>query len=435
MVNVRKAVVSGLIKVEKNGWSNLLVNSVLQEVGFDTQSRSFAVHLFYGTLERRYTIDALIDHFAKKGINKLDIEIKNILRSALYQVFYMDSVPTSAAINEAVSLCRVFKKSSATGFVNAVLRKAIEHGLITEFASEEERLHIQYSVSMPIVKILLLQYKEQAEEILNTFFTTPKVVIRVNTLKTTKDELANYFKKLQIETEESKIENGLVLYYKGDFTSLKPFQEGLFHVQGEASQWCIETANIKPKSTVIDLCTAPGGKSATIAQYMENTGVLICADKSEARLKLAQNLLSRLGISNVNFITNDGSVHTEAIEPADTVICDVPCSGFGIIAKKPDIRFKELIDIEDLYETQRNILQTASRYVKEKGSLVYSTCTINKKENEEQIEHFLAKNENYEIIAPKTVIVGAEITEFGTVLLPNRTQTDGFFVAVMKRMW
>jgi len=435
MANARKAAVSGLIKVENSGWSNLIVNSVLQEVGLDVQSRSFAVHLFYGTLERRYTLDALLKLFINKDISKLDIEVINILRSALYQIFYMDSVPTYVAVNEAVSLCRVFKKSSATGFVNTVLRKSTEHGLINEFNSEEERLHIQYSVNKPIVNMLLSQYKEDAEGILKSFFVPQKIIIRVNTLKITKDELINYFKKLQIEVEESKIENALVLYYKGDLTKLEPFQEGLFHVQGEASQWCIQAAEIVPNSTVIDLCAAPGGKTATIAQYMENTGTLICADKSTSRLKLAQTLLSRLAVSNVKFIINDATTFSEKIDAADTILCDVPCSGLGIIAKKPDIRFKNLEDIEELYETQRNILLTATKYVKIHGKLVYSTCTINKKENEDQIKWFLSKNENYEVVIPKYVMAEAEITKFGTVLLPNKTQTDGFFVAVMKRMW
>ena len=435
MVNVRKAVITGLIRVEENGYSNLLLNSVLQEVGSEQKSRSFAVHLFYGTLERRYTLDAVLNLFLKKHIETLDIEIRNNLRCALFQVFFMNSVPIAVAINEAVELCRAFKKSSASGLVNAVLRNAAKHGMVTNFTTEKERLHIQYSVNMPIIELLLAQYNEECESILQSFFEEPQTTIRINTLKTNKKTLINDFKKLQIHVEESKIENALVLYYRGDITKLAPFQEGLFHVQGEASQWCIQVAGAKPYDKVIDLCAAPGGKSATVAQYMGNTGVLISADISEGRLKLTEGLLKRVGVENAVLFQNDAKVYTENFQEADVVLCDVPCSGIGIISKKPDIRFKALNDIEELYALQRNILQTAAKYVKIGGRLVYSTCTINKEENEKIIEDFLLTNTKFELTEPNCPVEGAVHSKFGTILLPNRTKTDGFFVAVMERIW
>ena len=435
MDRVRRSVVIGLINAEKTGYSNLLLKGVLHGAGEEERSRAFAAYLFYGVVERQYTLDAALAPFLKKPIGKMDAEVRAILRSGLYQIFYMDGVPARAAVNEAVELCRAMGKSSAAGFVNAVLRRAGEAGVPQNFPSEQERLSVLYSISPAIAGLLFSQYGAEAEEILAASFLRPKVAVRVNTLKITPPQLTARFKAEGVSAEPGRVANSLFLNAPGDITALPSFQEGLFHVQGEASQYCALSAGPKPGEKAVDLCCAPGGKSATMGQLMENSGVLFCRDVSAGRLKLAEELLGRCGVTIAHFLAKGAEKPDPSLENAQVVLCDAPCSGLGTLSKKPDIRTKTLSDIQTLYKEQRAILQTAAAYPVVGGRLVYSTCTINQKENENVVEDFLGRNKNYRMKPLAPPFENALDTGFGTLLLPNRTGTDGFFIACLERLW
>ena len=435
MDKVRRSVAIGLVNAEKNGYSNLLLGGVLQGAGADERSRAFAAYLFYGVLERQYTLDALLAPYLKKPLKKLDPEVRAVLRSGLYQALYMDSVPQRAAVNESVELCRDMGKGSAAGMVNAVLRRAVQAGLPDRFASEEERLSVLYSVHPAIAALLLQQYGTETEEILAASFERPAFAVRVNTLKTDSEALMRRLAQEGVQARPGRLDDCLLLENVGSVSELASFREGLFHVQGEASQCVVRLLCPAPGHKAVDLCCAPGGKSATLAQLMEDQGALYCRDASPGRLTLAQTLLERLGVSIASFSVGEGQQFAPAFTDADAVLCDVPCSGLGTMAKKPDIRQKDLSDIDALCAVQHGILHTAAAYPRVGGHLVYSTCTINRAENQDVVRAFLKEHENYRMVSAILPFPGAIHGDFGTLLLPNRAGTDGFFMACLERLW
>lgn len=435
MNDPRRAAVAALMKQEHNGYANLVLRHALDDFDGTARERAFFSAVFYGTVERMVTLDWLLQKFLKKPLARLDAPVRAILRSGLYQARYLQSVPVHAAVNEAVALTRRMGKASAAGLVNAVLRRAAAVELSGErFSTETERLSITYSVSPQIAQLLLEKCPAQCEGILRASFAQPPLCVRVNTLQTSLPALEAAFAAEGVSVRRGSVPNSLYVSYQGDIAAHPLFLGGAFHVQGEASQLACAALGPKPGDTVLDLCAAPGGKSATLAQHLQNSGVLIACDAAKNRLPLVQKLWARLGVRCGEVRQNDASEFCAGLPMADAVLCDVPCSGLGVLAKKPDIRLKTLESLPELIRLQRAVLETASRYVKPGGRLVYSTCTLHPDENEGVVRAFLAAHPDFCSRPVETVLSGATKDDNFLTLYPQNTGTDGFFIALLERL-
>lgn len=435
MNKARYTAARALLECEDNGYSNLVLAARLRQKDLDARDRAFVTALVYGTLERGILLDELLDRCSQRPLKKLDPAVRVILRSGLYQCLYMDGVPARAAISEAVELTKRFGKSSAAGFVNAVLRKAC--GIDPEtlnFEDETRRQSVLYCVTPQILTLLKSAYPAQWEQILRAGFDRPAQAVRVNTLKTTADGLQAKLQKRQVEAEPGALRDCLILDGKGDMTALPEFREGLFQFQGEPSQCAALAVKAKPGEHIVDLCAAPGGKSALLAAEMENRGTLDVCDAQASRLEQAKKNLARWGAACAAFHCIDAAVYRPEFAGADAVLCDVPCSGLGILAKKPDIRTKDLKGLEELIRLQRRILETAARYPRHGGRLVYATCTLNPDENEKQIARFLQTHTEYRAVRPQLPEKYQAGDEKMVTFLPQSGQTDGFFIAYLERL-
>lgn len=435
MDDPRRAAAAALMKQERDGYANLVLRHALD--GFDggARERAFFSAVFYGTVERMVTLDWLLQKYLTKPLAKLDAPVRAILRSGLYQARYMDSVPVHAAVNESVALTRRMGKASAAGMVNAVLRRAAGAALSGEqFSDETERLSVTYSVSRPVARLLMEKCPSQCEEILRASLIGPPLCVRVNTLQTDAAALEAAFAAEGVRTRRGSVPDSLYISYKGDIAAHPLFAAGAFHVQGEASQLACAALCPKPGDTVLDLCAAPGGKSATLAQYLRGKGRLIACDAAQNRLPLVDAMWSRLGIRCGETRRQDASVFCAGFPAADAVLCDVPCSGLGVLAKKPDIRLKTLDGLPELIRLQRAILETAARYVKPGGRLVYSTCTLNPDENAGVVRPFLDAHPEFCPREAELVIPGTTTDDKFLTLYPQNTGTDGFFIALLERL-
>ena len=432
----RKLVVDGLLKVEKSGFSNLVLPSLLKDSRLSSQDKAFISNLFYGTIERKITLNYILQSFISKPLKKLDKEVLAIMQSGLYQILYMNSVPSFAAINQAVSLCSSFKKTSAKGLVNAVLRKAADFDISTaKFKTETEKMSVLYSISEEIVDIVMADYPDTYTDILAGMLNTPLLTININTTKISTEEYTSCLEKAGVKYKATALENCLEITSGGAVTDLPGFDDGYFFVQGITSRYAISQAGIKKGDNILDLCAAPGGKTFAAAIYLDNTGSIVSCDPNPSRLVLIENGAQRLGFTNISTLENLGQNYRKDLANKDVIICDVPCSGIGIIPKKPDLRYKKLDDINQLCQLQQDILCTAARYIKTGGRIVYSTCTINKAENEKQITQFLQKYENFRLAEQSCPVSGARNDNNMVTFLPHTTKCDGFFIAVLEKVW
>lgn len=434
-MNARGVAVQALVKQEQDGYSNLVLDAVLKKAQLPARERGFASAIFYGVVERQITLDYCLSQCVTKPLKKLDAPVRAILRSGLYQAKYLDT-PVSAAVNESVKLTRSFGKSSASGFVNAVLRKAI--AIQPERATlknEAERLSILYSAGLPVVKVLMNAWPEDAEEILKVSFQRPAVAVRPNPLRCTAQQLKELLEQDGCTVQDGGVPGSLLVQFTGSPADTDAFRKGLFHVQGQSSQAAALSLGAQPGHKAADLCAAPGGKTLTIAQQMGGEGQLFSRDAAANRVPLIEEAVHRCGLKNVTVSHWDASQFDPALEGCDRVLCDVPCTGLGTLAKKPDIRYKDLENLDSLHRLQREILNTASRYVKPGGRLVYSTCTIDPRENTEIVRSFLAENEQFRLCEPALVPEGAVLEDHMMTILPNKTPGfDGFFIATLERL-
>ena len=428
-MNARQVAMSVLLKNERsNQYSNIAIDHALNASGLSSADKALVSAIVYGVTERRITLDYYISSLSSRSIDTIDAEAMCALRMGIYQLIYMSKIPPHAAINETVSLCR----KSYSGFVNAILRSYTRLDspipLPSPAESAEKYLSVAYSVCLPLAEKLISVFGfERAERFLEASFETPKNSLRVNTLKTTREELMDHIDSSSI-SEISPV--GLKIV--GSVRELWGFDEGLFFVQDEASQICVGAVGATEGDTVIDACSCPGSKSFGMAIDMKNRGKILSFDLHKNKLSLINSGALRLGIDIITTDAHDGKIFIPELEGgADKVLCDVPCSGFGVIAKKPELRYKDPALSAALPEIQLAILANCSRYVKYGGTLVYSTCTVFPEENEENVARFLKEHTDFEL----------QGFEFGSVscasgmlsLYPNVHHTDGFFVARMKR--
>lgn len=434
MADARRAAVTALMKQERDGYSNLVLKSALAHFPGDARDKAFAAAVFYGVVERMVTIDYCLNLCLKKPVETLDPAVRAVLRAGLYQLRWMDGVPAHAAVSESVRLCRALGKSSAAGLVNAVLRRADSiDPAACRFASEDERMRVVYSVSPSVLECLKASLGGDTERYLKAQSEPPRLCVRVNTLKTTPAALRAAFESEGAAVGQGFDEACLYPALRGDVASHPLFQEGHFHVQSEASQYVCALLNAKPGETVLDVCAAPGGKSATIAQYLKNEGRLIARDAAGSRVPLIEQTLRRLGVTCAETACADASVPDASVQ-ADAVLCDAPCSGLGVMAKKPDIRCKDVSDLSGLIDTQKKILSAASKCVKRGGRLVYSTCTVNRRENEEVVRSFLKENPDFSPGCVPFAPEGARVDGCCVNFYTFDIKTDGFFTAIMERL-
>ena len=431
MSNARQTAYELLLKTELSGaYSNIALDGALEKTKLRPKDKAFVTALFYGVLERKLTLDYIIRAYSKTEYDKIDKGVIQLLRMGLYQILYMDSVPESAAVNETVSLCT----KSSKGFVNAILRSFIRGGSKIEYEGLDEygKLSVMYSCPKWLVKMWCGRFGVPATEgMLKASFGRPPLYAKVNTLKCTADELIAELKAEKITARRNKLLDDCVEIDRiSGVETCNAYRKGLFHVQDISSQICCKIVKPVVGETVIDMCAAPGGKSFSMAEAMSNKGRLLSFDLYDGRVSLLKEGAKRLGINILEAYVNDATVYNEKIPQADKVLCDVVCSGLGVIRRKPEIKYKPKTDIMGIPEIQKNILETAKKYVKVGGTLVYSTCTLNYDENEAVVEEFLANNKNF---TPVVVHINNTEASYMRNFFPDTTGGDGFFVATLRR--
>lgn len=433
----RAAAVSALIRQEQDGFSNLILDAELRRQKLDGRDKAFASAIFYTVLEHRGTLDYILEQFLPKGLARLDPPVREILRSALAQARYMQ-VPVSAAVNEAVKLTRSFKKSSASGLVNAVLRRACAYDLSgASFADACEQLMVLGSAGRDVAQVLHTYYPDEALGILTQPADGGLTSLRANPLKATPEKLCSLLEELGVQdVHPGFVEGSVLARFEGSPADKELFRQGYYHVEGQASQLaalCVEAA---PGQTVLDLCAAPGGKTLLLAEQMQDTGRLVSCDVTENRVGLIRTAVQRMGFACVETRCNDAAHPAPDLPMADCILTDVPCSGLGILAKKPDIRYKALDEVRyaQLLATQASILDAAAGLLKPGGRLVYSTCTIHPAENQQQIQAFLQRHPEFTLASPSPAMPqGMRCTPYGMLSIPTETGMDGFFICAMQK--
>ena len=437
--NPRAAAVAALVRQEQDGFSNLVLDGELRRQKLEGRDKAFASAIFYTVLEHRGTLDYILEQFLPKGLAKLDAPVREILRAALAQARYMQ-VPASAAVNEAVKLTRTFKKASASGLVNAVLRKACVYDLENaKFQNDLEKLMVLGSAGKDVAAFLQTHYPEEALGILTHTADGGCTSLRANPLKADAETLC----KLLLESGDAEsavpgvVPGSVLAKFVGSPADKALFRQGYYHVEGQASQLAALCLEAKPGETVLDLCAAPGGKTLLLAEEMQGKGRLLSCDVTESRVQLIAKAVERMDFADcVETLCNDATKPNPKLPAADRILVDAPCSGLGILAKKPDIRYKSLPKArhDELLATQSAILDTAASMLKPGGRLVYSTCTIDPAENEEQVAAFLARHPEFSAVTPGAALpAGMTVGEHGALSVPTRTGMDGFFLCAMQK--
>lgn len=439
-ITPREAALLSLCKCADEGkYSNLELDSTIKKCGFSGADKSLYTTLLYGVIEKKITLDYYIGLLSSIEIGRIEKKVLNILRLGLYQILYLERIPDRAAVSESVELCKLHSHKGADGFVNAVLRNAIRKRDTLLPPSEAEvgsakHLSVKYSLPEWLCTLWSESYgRENAEKIMNCFSDPPYITLRTNTLKITREDLILDLGKNGIPAKSSAIsQTAAILTEYTSISELRPLVNGLCFVQDEASQLCAEAVGCKSGDTVIDVCSCPGGKSFGMAMFMENSGRLISLDLHESKLSLVSGGAEKLGVTILETAAHNGSRPIEElIGKADRVLCDVPCSGLGVIAKKPDLRHKSPDDIAKLPEIQYSILDASSNYVKSGGVLVYSTCTLNPAENEQVTERFLREHSDFQ---PEKLGVFPDEPEIcRKTLFPFEFGTDGFYMAKFRK--
>jgi len=422
MANARKIALNALCDVRVGGaYSNITLNKYFSESDLSSADKSLATALFYGVLDRTITLDYVLSRYIKTPLKKLEPHILENLRIALYQIMFMNKIPESAAVNEAVKLTKNSKHKHLSGFVNGVLRNILREGTSLPDGTDEHSLSVKYSCPEWIVKSFIADYGiDNTINLLNASLQAPPVTLRVNTLKTNTENLISDLLQEELTATPSILENSLEITNGIDITKNKCYHAGLFHVQDIASQTVVSIASPQRDERVLDMCAAPGGKTFTMAQYMENSGEIIACDLYEKRVELIKKGAGRLGITNIQCMQNDATVYNEKLGKFDLVLCDVLCSGLGVIRRKPEIKYKDISEYSDITTIQSKILENAVLYVNEKGRILYSTCTLRKSENECIIQRFLDKYPQYEL-------------KYQHTFMPHIDGSDGFYCALLQK--
>ena len=421
MANARKIALNALLEVRQSAYSNITLNKFLNEADLSSADKSLATALFYGVLDRTITLDFVLSKHIKSPLKKVSPIALEILRIALYQIMYMDKIPDSAAVNEAVKIIKNSKQKHLSGFVNGVLRNILRAEIVLPSGNNVKDLSVRYSCPQWIINSFITDYgTDNAIKLLESSLQAPPVTLRVNTLKTDINALSDTLLQENISTKLLKFENALEVIGGIDVTKSKAYRDGLFHVQDIASQTVVSILSPNKNERVLDVCAAPGGKTFTMAQYMENSGEIVACDLYRQRVDLIKKGAERLGITNFKAIQNDATVKNNELGNFDIILCDVLCSGLGVIRRKPEIKYKDINEYQDITDIQLHILENSTSYLKENGRILYSTCTLRKCENEGIIQRFLDKYPQYEL-------------KYQHTFMPHIDGSDGFYCALLQK--
>lgn len=436
-MGARETALNALIACRKEGaWSNGVLKTYVRRDGLDSRDAALAAQLCYGVLQNRLKLDFYLEQLLNGRIRDLHPALHDILHLGLYQIYFLDRIPDSAAVNESVDLAKRYckKQRNASGLVNAVLRKAVQ----TRGELKEPRSYVEkYSHPQELVDMLKTYVgKERLEAMLLADNAAPEIYAQVNTTKITSLSLTERLSEEGVcARPHAWMPDCLILSATGNIENLPSFREGLFYVQDPAAKLSVMCAQISSDTRrILDCCAAPGGKSFAAAIASGGKANIISCDVHEHKVKLIENGASRLGFSDISARVQDATEFVAEWENAmDVVIADVPCSGYGIIRKKPDIRYKSPDSMRELPTLQFAILRNAARYVKPGGTLIYSTCTLVRAENESLVERFLERNDEF-FLQPLALPAPFEKNKSGMyALVPGQYDTDGFFIAKMRR--
>ena len=452
----REAAYKALLAIERDGsYSNLELSKMLESDGLS--NKGFIREIVYGVTENKIYLDYILDKFIKKGAAKTKLQALIILRMGVYQILFMNSVPNYAAVNESVALARRFARGT-DGFINGVLRNFIRNmdsASEIDVKGQLEYLSIRYSCQLKLVEELVSMLGfEHAKMLLEHAGHRPPLSIRVNIAKISVKELADRLRAKGFEIEGSKLSDRVLLVKGGALTEANEYKEGLFSIQSEESCAIADFADAKSTELVIDLCAAPGGKAAAMAEQMLKPststepltktepgkqpststepltktepgiagGKVVALELYEHRAALIEATARRLGLENIEVRCQNAVEQIDAlVGKADLVLADVPCSGLGVIRRKPEMKYRDEFDFDELVEIQKSILETGSSYLKPGGRLIYSTCTINPRENELMVKDFLERHEEF-------------ISEKEVKLSPFDNGYDGFYMNKLKKI-
>ncbi|MCB6499124.1 16S rRNA (cytosine(967)-C(5))-methyltransferase RsmB [Colidextribacter sp. 210702-DFI.3.9] len=424
----------------QGGWSDGALKKQLAAAALSGRDAALATQLCFGVLQNQMLLDFYLAKFSNIPLKRMEGKVVQTLRLGAYQMLFLTRIPHSAAVNSAVALVKAHcKNPRAAGMVNGILRsmeRSLQNMPVIPQGDPVAYLSTLYSHPKWLVKEFILSLgEEEAAQLLAADNSQPPTTVMVNTTRTTAEELKAMLEADHVEAEPHPwLENCLLLSRTGDLERLEAFQQGLFYVQDPASRLSVLAAGAKPGMRVLDCCAAPGGKSFAAAIAMENQGEIVSCDLHPHKKKLIQAGADRLGLTIISPKTADGKVFRPEWENAfDLVLVDAPCSGLGVIRKKPDIRYKDPAPLADLPAVQLDILRNAARYVKPGGTLMYSTCTLLYRENGEVVETFLAENKAYKAEAFTLPGPVGPVQSGSVTLWPHRHGTDGFFISKMRR--
>ena len=442
MADVRNIAYHVLYRVlHEDAYSAIAVNNAVREHQLSGVDVSFLSALVYGVLERKLTLEYILRQYSSIRIKKIEAKTRIVLYLGVYQLIYMDKVPDSAAVNESVKLCKQLRLFKSAGFVNAILRNLVRADKTYRLPEKSDTLRylsVVYSCPEDMVAELLASYGDVlTEQILQGFLGRPPLTVRVNTLKTDKETLKEALSAQGIVAEDiSFLENSLHLSHSGSLEKIPQFQEGHFFVEDAASQLCAEMLHAQPGERIADVCAAPGGKSLYSAIRMENRGEVFSYDIHEHKIRLMQENAKRLGVTILHIALRDAA-SPDKLPECCRISCDVPCSGWGILRRKPEIRYKTDTTIDNLPKLQYSILCMSTDSLPQDGVIVYSTCTLRTAENHDVVRRFLREHPDFvgvPLDLPDGVCHHIDEEPYCLTLLPGVYETDGFFIAKLRRV-
>ena len=442
-MSAREAALLTLVAMERQkAWSNGHLKKVIQEEHLDKRDAALATRLCFGVVQNKLLLDHYIQQFSTMKLQKMESKVRNSLRLGLYQMLFLTKIPVTAAVNESVELTKKHcKNPRAGGLVNGILRnlaRNINELPALDRSSQTAYFSLLYSHPQWLVETWAKELDgEELETLLRWDNSEPPVTVQVNTCRFETPKVV-----LALEREGVNVlphpwlPDCLVLTDTGDLTQRTAWQEGMFYPQDPAARLAVLAAGLQPGETVLDACAAPGGKSLLLIEEMQDEGRLVSCDVSENRVQLIRKAVERMGFAHVEPRVSDGTRPDADLPMADAILVDAPCSGLGILAKKPDIRYKTLEKArhDELLATQSAILDTAAAHLKEGGRLVYSTCTIDPAENEEQVRAFVGRHPEFRVVTPDVRFpAGMTVGDWGALSVPTRTGMDGFFLCAMQK--
>ncbi|GAB7053903.1 MULTISPECIES: 16S rRNA (cytosine(967)-C(5))-methyltransferase RsmB [unclassified Paenibacillus] len=443
--SAREAALDVLLRIEQDrSYSNLLLNRTLQQYQLDRPDAGLATEIVYGTIQRQGTIDYFLEKFVKGGLAKLQPWVRSLLRLSFYQLYYLDRIPEHAVVNEAVQLAKRRGHQGISGMVNGVLRNVLRRKaelVLPDGLPDDQRIALATSHPEWMVRRWIRQFgKEAAERICEANNRPPRVSIRVNRLRLAPAELAERLRQGGLEAEPSDVAPaGVVVRGGGNMALTREYAEGLFTIQDESSMLVAEWVDPQPGERVLDCCAAPGGKTTHLAEKMQDCGEIIACDVHEHKEQLIREQAERLGLRSIRTVRADARSLAGQFPAGsfDRILLDAPCSGLGVIRRKPDMKWsRQESELESVCEVQQELLDSIHSLLKPGGVLVYSTCTVEKAENEDMVRAFLERHPEFEPDAPPSGQTGRLSLPAGQAfvqIMPYDFGSDGFFIARLRK--